>query len=309
MLQKNFLITCLILVISFKASASNQIYGRIAIDLQSMSKNNTISTKTDVVNNKSKIGIKGKFLFSDDFNFNLIYQAEYGFDPVDGKARGDDGTFKQRNTFLGIETDLGTLFAGNHDSAFKKSQLKIDLYNDLAPDIQNVIHGENRLEDFVGYTSPKYLGTISATFNSIKNPSSSGKKYKSYSVHYSGKNIQAAIAMDKKMKGYDGTRVSILIPFKKSQIGLLAQKSTKLLSGIEENGYVVSFARKILPKGTAKIQHTSSSMKIAAGKHSTIGFDYQLQKSLKIFIFYSKLSSSNKTKDKDIFSVGLEYIF
>jgi len=309
MLQKFIFITCFLSLISFEVSAfntTNNIYAKVSIDLQSIS-NNATGTKNDIGSNASIFGIKGKFLFSDDFNIKLIYQAEYEFDPVDGKARGDNGTFKQRNTFFGIETDLGTLFAGNHDSAFKESQLKIDLFNDLTPDINNVLHGENRLEDFVGYTTPKYLGKISATFNSIKNPSLSGKKYKSYSVNYSGKNIQAAIAVDESMNGFDGTRVVFLIPFKKSKIGLLVQKTTKLLSGIEENGHVVSFARKIHSKGTLKIQHASSSMKIDKGKHSTIGYDYQLLKSLKIFTFYSQLGSSNKSQEKDIFSVGLEY--
>ena len=122
----------LILGVSVEISASHQWYGKISVDAQSIANDNR-GTKTDIKSNASKFGVKGKFNFSDDSDINLVYQAEYQFDPVDGKARGDEGTFKQRNTFIGIQTDLGTLFAGTHDSAFKKSQLKIDLFNDLAP--------------------------------------------------------------------------------------------------------------------------------------------------------------------------------
>ena len=43
----------------------------------------------------------------------------------------------------------GTIFAGTHDSALKKSQLKVDLFNDLSPDIKNILHGGNRLDEFV----------------------------------------------------------------------------------------------------------------------------------------------------------------
>ena len=125
--------------------ASHDWYGKIFVDYQSIS-NDINGNKTDVKNNASRFGIKGNFLLSNDSNLKLVYQAEYQFDPVDGKARGDDGTLKQRNTFVGIQTDFGMLFAGTHDSAFKKSQLKIDLFNDLAPDIKNILHGENRLE-------------------------------------------------------------------------------------------------------------------------------------------------------------------
>lgn len=180
--------------------ASHDWYGKVFVDYQSTS-NDINGNKTDVNNNASRFGIKGSFLLSDNSKLKLVYQAEYQFDPVDGKARGDDGTLKQRNTFVGIQTDFGMLFAGTHDSAFKKSQLKIDLFNDLAPDIKNILHGENRLEDFIGYTTPKYMGKISATFNSIKNPSSLDKKYRSYSVNFSGNLFQAAVGIDDSMKG------------------------------------------------------------------------------------------------------------
>ena len=288
--------------------ASHDWYGKVFVDYQSTS-NDINGNKTDVNNNASRFGIKGSFLLSDNSKLKLVYQAEYQFDPVDGKARGDDGTLKQRNTFVGIQTDFGMLFAGTHDSAFKKSQLKIDLFNDLAPDIKNILHGENRLEDFIGYTTPKYMGKISATFNSIKNPSSSDKKYRSYSVNFSGNLFQAAIGVDDSMKGYDASRLAILIPLDKSKLGLLNQKTKNLASGMTKNGHVISFSRRIGPKGTFKIQRALSSMKIDSGKHATIGYDYQLSKSSKIFTFYSQQESSNKRKAKDIISIGIEHKF
>ena len=109
------------------------------------------------------------------------------------------------------------------------------------------------------------------------------------------------------MKGYDGTRVAILIPFSRSQIGLLIQKTTKLLSSAKKNGYVISFSRKIASKGTLKFQYASSSMKIDSGKQTSIGYDFRLKKNLKFFTFYSRLDASDIAKEKDIFSAGLEY--
>ena len=296
------------LLLSAKSLASHEWYGKVFVDYQSIS-NDINGNKTDLKNNASRFGVKGNFLLLDNSKIKLVYQAEYQFDPVDGKARGDDGTLKQRNTFVGIQTDIGMLFAGTHDSAFKKSQLKIDLFNDLVSDIQNILHGENRLKDFVGYTTPKYMSKISATFNSVKNPLSPGKKYRSYSVNFSGDLFQAAIGIDNSMKGYDSSRLGILLPLGNSKIGLLNQKTKNLSSGISKNGYVISFSRKIGPKGTFKIQRASSSMKIDSGKHTTIGYDYQLRKSSKIFAFYSQQESSNKRIAKDIFSIGIEHKF
>lgn len=291
---------------SVDVSSANEWYGKISIDTQSIS-NDLSGTKTDINNNESKFGLKGSFILSEGSNINLVYKAEYQFDPVDGKARGDNGTFKQRNTIIGIQSGFGIVFAGTHDSAFKISQLKIDLFNDLAPDIKNILHGENRLKDFIGYTTPKYFGKISATFNTIQNPLPSGKDYKSYSVNYAGEGFQAAIAVDNSMKGFDGSRFAILVPFDRYKIGFIIQKNTNLSTGIKKNGSAISYARNIGSKGTLKIQHASSSMKIQSGKNSTLGYDYQLSENFKIFSFYSKFNSSNKSRVQDILSVGLEY--
>jgi len=296
--------TCILCI---QVDAASSFYGRVAIDSRSIS-NSSSGTKTEIANNKSKFGLKGGLSLSELSETRFIYQIEYGFDPVDGKARGQDGTLQQRNTFVGLESRLGTLFAGTHDSAFKQSQLKIDLFNDLAPDIKNILHGENRPEDFIGYTTPTFQGKLSATINQIKNPLLSGKSYKSYSVNYSGDTFQAAFAVDQAMKGYDGIRVSFLHPFKNAQLGLILQQTTKLNSGDDESGGVVSFATNLNARGTLKIQYASSSMKIDSGQHATLGYDYQLKDHLKLFTFYSKLDSETNSEDKNIFSLGFEYI-
>jgi len=111
------------------------------------------------------------------------------------------------------------------------------------------------------------------------------------------------------MKGHDSTRVSLLMPFDKSKLGFIFQQSTKLSSRIEENGHIISFAKEISDQGRIKLQYASSSMKIDSGKHSTIGYDHLIDKNLKLFTFYSAIDSSDKSKNKNIFSLGLEYKF
>jgi|TARA_B100000497_G_scaffold12528_1_gene14299 predicted porin len=303
----NFFVVFLF-AISANINASIDLYGKIGFDSKHIS-NTTNTEKFDLENNASKIGIKGDLLRLKESNINVIYQIEYEFDVVDGKARGEEGTFKQRNTFLGLKTKLGTVFAGTHDTAFKKSQLKVDLFNDLAPDIKNILHGENRLKDFAGYTSPKFLDSVSLTLNKIKSPKGNEPDYESYSVHYAGDLFDAAFSVDKMMKGYDSSRASFLIPLSKSKLGIIFQESKKLSTGLKKKGRVYSYSRKINPKGVVKFQYASSSMKIEAGKHSTIGYDHKIDKSFKLFTFLSRIDSPNKEKNKNIFSVGLEYKF
>ncbi len=299
---------CFLALVSLNAQASYDLYGRIAIDSKSISKTYE-GTNSGIENDESKIGLKGKFIINPNSKAAVIYQIEYGIDPVDGKARGDDGTFKQRNTFIGLQDNFGTIFAGTHDSAFKKSQLKVDLFNDLSPDIKNILHGENRLEDFVGYTTPTFKKYFSATFNRIKNPFPGGKNYQSHSLHYKGDKFQAALAVDYEMQGYDSRRASLSYPFKNSRLGLIIQETKKLSTGQSNSGGVISFSKGIQAKGTLKLQYTKSSMKIASGAHSTIGYDHLLTEHLKFFTFYSKLTSDTPSKNKNIFSLGLEYQF
>jgi len=301
-------LTLFLVSASPNAIASFDVYGRIAVDFKSISKT-SVETQSDIDNNESKAGLKGNFLLNTNNDVRVVYQIEYGFDPVDGKERGEEGTFKQRNTFVGLQGNFGTLFAGTHDSALKRSQLKVDLFNDLSPDINNLLHGENRLKDFIGYTTPTLKGAISATINSIKNPSSAGKKYQSYSVDYALQNMQAALALDHEIRGYESKRFSFLYSAERYNIGMIFQESDQLGTGIIKTGGVISFAQKINLKSTLKIQYASSSMKIASGKHSTIGYDYQLKKDLKFFTYYSKLQSDSSSKNKNIFSLGLEYKF
>ena len=307
-LIRTHILLSLLAIGSFDLKASHDLYGRIAVDAQSISIDNN-GTKSDIANNESKVGLKGSFLFPESSNLKFIYQIEYGFDPVDGKARGDDGTLKQRNTFIGLQTNFGTLFAGTHDSALKKSQLKVDLFNDVSADIKNILHGENRLEEFIGFTTPKYKDSISATFNHIKNPLASDANFKSYSINYSGNNYQAAFAVDDGMKDFDSTRLSVLYPHSNFRLGIIVQETKNLSTGIKKTGGVISYSARIKLKGTLKFQHASSSMKISAGKQSTIGYDHQIEQGLKLFTLFSKLQSDRINMSKNIFSIGLEYKF
>ena len=45
-----------------------------------------------------------------------------------------------------------------HDTPTKKAQGKIDLFNDTAGDIKNILWGENRSKKIIQWSSPKVNG-------------------------------------------------------------------------------------------------------------------------------------------------------
>ena len=295
----------IILLLTFSVQSDTTFYGKLFVTLESQEM--LTGTELNIENNASRLGIKGNVELKRELE--VIYQAEYEVDPVDGTADESNGrSFKQRDTFVGIKGSLGTLFIGTHDTAFRESQDKIDLFNDLTSDIKNILEGENRLSELVGFTTPVFGKNFSATFNVIKEKDGLDDA-SSFSLKYRTSNIYAAVALDSKVEGYDSYRVSFQIPFNKAQLGLMFQTSKELNTGNKEEAYVVSLSRKITNKGTIKLQLTESDLKQVSGKQTTFGYDQELSKKAKIFIFYADLSSPNVEKARNVTAVGFEFKF
>ena len=299
----------LLVPVLYLQSEEPTVYGKLWISVESQ--DTASGTEVDMVSNASRLGIKGSMDFGE--GIEAIYQAEYEIDPVDGTAdESKDRTFKQRNSFVGLKGSVGTIFLGKHDTATKKSQKKIDLFNDLAGDIKNILQGENRMSDLVGYTTPKING-FSATFNAIKGTEGLGDDSigdsTSTSISYDSENFYIALAFDSELKGYDSRRLTLQIPFNRSQLGIMFQDSEKLSTGVEEDGYVISFSQKVGDKGTLKFQQAESDMKLDSGKQFSFGYDYKLSSKAKAFFFFTDLSGDNRSKEKEITGIGFEYKF
>ena len=308
-MKLKILFMLLLFPVLYLQSEEPTVYGKLWISVESQ--DTASGTEVDMVSNASRLGIKGSMDFGE--GIEAIYQAEYEVDPVDGTAdESKDRTFKQRNSFVGLKGSVGTIFLGKHDTATKKSQKKIDLFNDLAGDIKNILQGENRMSDLVGYTTPKING-FSATFNAIKGTEGLGDDSigdsTSTSISYDSENFYIALAFDSELKGYDSTRLTLQIPFNRSQLGIMFQDSKKLSTGVEEDGYVISFSQKVGDKGTLKFQQAESDMKLDSGKQFSFGYDYKLSSKAKAFFFFTDLSGDNRSKEKEITGIGFEYKF
>ena len=308
-MKLKILFMVLLVPVLYLQSEEPTVYGKLWISVESQ--DTASGTEVDMVSNASRLGIKGSMDFGE--GIEAIYQAEYEVDPVDGTAdESKDRTFKQRNSFVGLKGSMGTIFLGKHDTATKKSQKKIDLFNDLAGDIKNILQGENRMSDLVGYTTPKING-FSATFNAIKGTEGLGDDSigdsTSTSFSYDSENFYIALAFDSELKGYDSTRLTLQIPFNRSQLGIMFQDSEKLSTGVEEDGYVISFSQKVGDKGTLKFQQAESDMKLDSGKQFSFGYDYKLSSKAKAFFFFTDLSGDNTSKEKEITGIGFEYKF
>ena len=292
-----------VLIYSFsnQVHADINFYGKINVSLEDVDSKDT--NETDFQNNASRIGLKGSYDLSS--SLKLSFQIEEEIDPTDLRADGDK-VFKERNTFIAISGDFGKLYTGTHDTAFKQSQLKVDLFNDTRADIKYILRGENRMNSFVGYVSPDLIDGLNISINSISQSTGNGE---SSAFNYSKNDIKASFAIEQNIKGYDGKRFSVMLPLGEIDLGLIYQSSRKLSSGKSFSGHVVSMKRKISDKGSFYIQNAKSDMRVVSGKQNSIGYSHKINSSTKIFAHYSSLRKQDSNDNITFISTGLEYKF
>ena len=293
----------LVLIYSFsnQVHADINFYGKINVSLEDVDSKD--ANETDFQNNASRIGVKGSYDLSS--SLKLSFQIEEEIDPTDLRADGDK-VFKERNTFIAISGDFGKLYSGTHDTAFKQSQLKVDLFNDTRADIKYILRGENRMNSFVGYVSPDLIDGLNISINSISQSTGNGE---SSAFNYSKNDIKASFAIEQNIKGYDGKRFSVMLPLGEIDLGLIYQSSRKLSSGKSFSGHVVSMKRKISDKGSIYIQNAKSDMRVVSGKQNSIGYSHKINSSTKIFAHYSSLRKQDSNDNITFISTGLEYKF
>ncbi len=326
------------------AFADVTVYGKANVAWQSTSKN-VGGDYTELVNNASRVGLKGSEVINDDLK--VIYQFEY-------ETRVDDGsnsqtcsattttpsatttctvtgqTFSQRNIYVGLQGAGGTVMAGMFDTPLKLAQEKIDLFNDLVGDLKNVLEGEVRAKNVVQYSTPAF-SNITANFAFVNNEQDKPGAENGYSasVVYNTKPVYLALAMDQNSKlatdAKTATKDTEILRavgrFTFGPVVLGAMWENYDNGTIDEDGFLLSGQWNITDKWALKLQHQASDMIQRDGKSTSFGVDYKLNKAAKLFGYYTTLederpiSAANSAVDKakraddNYAAVGIELNF
>ncbi|MGB0899399.1 MAG: porin [Psychrobium sp.] len=297
------LATGLILANTAVAGEKVKVYGKVNATLQS---DDTGERTTDIKSNASRIGVKGGVKL--DGNLSAIYQVEW---QVNVAQDGEDN-FKARSQWVGLKGDFGTVMLGRNDTAMKKSQGKVDLFNDYNADIKNLFSGDNRLDDTLTYISPKKNGfSVRATFIAESGYKSEGENGTSISLMYGDAKLKkskfyAAVAFDSKVAGSDTTRVTMQGKLGDLKLGAIYNESEYTDGTSDGDGFLVSAAYPV-GKATLKAQYQDSDDK-KSGDVVSVGVDYKLAKNIKLTGFYTDFSFDDG-KEKSHLAVGMEYKF
>lgn len=134
--------------------ADPEFYGRVKVSLDHLSDypDGSLFSQIDrvqvgdspinkgwfVESNSSRLGVRGREPL-DVGGLSVIYQLEVGYD-VDG----DSDTFSTRNSFVGLGTVAGDLFAGRYNSPVKIAKGPVDQFSNTAADIGHYFFGHKR---------------------------------------------------------------------------------------------------------------------------------------------------------------------
>lgn len=228
------------------------VYGRVNLTLQNSDE--ASEEQVELRNNASRIGVKGDLELTT--GLKAIYQLEFGVN-LDGDD--DEDTFTHRNQYVGLEGSFGTIKAGRHDTALKESQGDFDLFDDLEGDIGGVLNGENRLRNYLGYTTPALAGSIQVRVNFFpgedpENGDDGLADGASVSIDYSTDSLYLALAHDSDLDGEDVETLRVVggPSWDAVQLMLLYQRTDA--GGMERDGYGASLAWE-LAQYTAKLQY------------------------------------------------------
>ncbi|WP_076418641.1 MULTISPECIES: porin [Colwelliaceae] len=287
-------------------AADVTIYGKANVTVQSSDDGK--GSFTEVKSNASRIGVKGTHELEE--GLEVVYKAEFQVDLDGDSAKGDSIT--DRNQYIGLRGTFGEVLLGKNDTVLKQSQGKVDLFSDLNGDIKNLWKGENRMADTVTYKSPKFSG-IQLGVTYIAEDSIEADNAYSLSVAYGDTKLKkskvfASVAMDSEVNGYDVVRATVQGKVSGVTLGAMLQTQERIDGSAEMDGLMVS-AKYSVNKVTYKGQIQTANFKEGDDQSGiTLGVDYALAKSTKLFAFYTNFDLDSQV-DKEYLAVGIEYNF
>ncbi|MFT5814999.1 MAG: putative porin [Psychroserpens sp.] len=287
-------------------AADVDVYGKANISLQSSDEGE--GSFTEVKSNASRIGLKGTHDLGE--GLSVIYKAEFQVDLDGDSAKGDSIT--DRNQYVGLAGGFGEVLLGKNDTMLKQSQGKVDLFSDLNGDIKSLWKGENRMADTLSYKSPKFNDfQVGVTY--IAEDAVDAEDGVSVAVFYGDAKLKkstifASIAVDAEVNGYDITRATLQGNVSGVVLGAMLQTQEKVDGSGEMDGFMVS-AKYKMDKITFKGQYQAADFKDGDDKSGiTLGADYSLAKSTKLYTFYTTFDMDNG-EDQDYLAAGIEYKF
>jgi predicted porin len=293
------------------AWAEVNLYGRANVSLEQVEKGQ--ESFHSLESNASRIGLKGTEKIA-DAGIEAVYKIEYEAYVDDGDD-GKENALKQRDIYVGVKGEYGTVIAGNFDTPLKTSQNKVDLFNDLRGDINKFITTNDlRAKNSVMYSTPKFAGGFTGYVDVISSEADGVDDGSSLALAYDSSVFYAALAYDTNVAAVDTEALRLVgqLTLGSFQFGALFDQNTDAKDN-ETEGWIVS-AQYSLAQWAFKAQYGQSDIR-QDGDVVSLGVDYKLSKTTKVYGFFTTeqadatLTPKKAEIDNSYAGVGLEMNF
>lgn len=201
----------------------------------------------------SFLGYSARQALSAETHFLLQFEYE-----VDADADSDKDLL-QNDTFLGLETSLGTIRAGNLETPLRHLADPVDRFPDTAGDPSALWNGDIQASDSVYYQSPRWHG-FRAELAMVRHDAYNNRTGISAALWYETDNAGIALASEEHVAGDDSRRhrLTLYRNLKGFELGFTAERES--LPGQKDSlARLVSLARTSQTQ-TFKVQYGKSDL-------------------------------------------------
>jgi len=307
----------------------------------------------------SRIGVKGseeltgglKGIYQIELGVPLANESDYHLadgDKDDPLNSGRRSGIKMRNSYVGLESKWGTLLFGRHDTPFKLSTGKLEMFNDTMADYEGTLHFHDvRADNTVAYMSPHWKGFsfaaaavpgAASTVDGTRNDKSDGMEgYSVAAIYGNGPwHVSAAYeVLGSELGGDSDLPTTGAEDFKKIRVGLgMVDFHGFTLTGLYENwkngdtdakfvkdkemdlwqvqtGY--RFGNNMIKGMYGEAEpDTPGNTSGPKAKSWAVGLDHKFSKRTKVYALYTKYDWEDKTSatdDWEGFSLGVIHNF
>jgi predicted porin len=302
-MKKNFIALAVAAAVAapMAASADSTVYGKLHMSIDNQNDGNDSGLFHS--SNDSRMGFKG----SEDLGngMSAIYQIEVD---LDGPGSSTDLQWQNglRNTYIGVAGNWGAVITGKHDTPYKITGRKVELFGDTRGDfrqLSNRIGHEARLDNVIAYKLPTMGG-----FNLLAayvTPDSTTAKSEAYSINadwsndmfwvgaamtQTGENVELNPAVgETKQSNYRIAGQFKMAGFKVN--AMYDDQKLDVPTNFKHTGYLLGLAWSTGPH-TIKGQYadytiTEDGVADQKDKAYALGYDYAMSKKTTLYAIYN----------------------
>jgi predicted porin len=311
------------------AMAEVTVYGLAHVSVDNISSDANGDTSVAVSSRASRVGVKA----AEDLGGGLkaIAQMEWQIDM--SETAGAANNISSRNQIVGLSGGFGTIALGRHDTPYKMSTGKLDIFADTAADYNAIIGSpaglENRGDNVIAYLSPDFNGLsvqaaivaadVDKTTGALPRDDANAADAISVAVQYNAGPLFVAVAHESFEdevatgggKGQTGTRVGVGYDAGVAKIGFVYETASDV--GATDDDYDAWLINAAIPLGgnntviaeygVGEFDKTKVETTLMA-----VGVAHNFSKSSSAYVAYGAVEDDNgagTTADTNIITAGL----